>query len=67
MAQWIDDNVHNVWILGIVSGFFGSVLDTFATSMSFVSLHPVVDVANLGLWADSDYVGDFVRNGVYWK
>lgn len=67
LAQWIDDNVHNVWILGIVSGFFGSVLDTFATSMSFVSLHPVVDVADLGLWADSDYVGDFVRNGVYWK
>lgn len=67
LAQWIDDNVHNVWILGIVSGFFGSVLDTFATSMSFVSLHPLVDVANLGLWADSDYVGDFVRNGVYWK
>lgn len=67
LAQWIDDNVHNVWILGIVSGFFGSVLDTFATSMSFVSLHPVVDVTNLGLWADSDYVGDFVRNGVYWK
>lgn len=67
LAQWIDYNVHNVWILGIVSGFFGSVLDTFATSMSFVSLHPVVDVANLGLWADSDYVGDFVRNGVYWK
>ena len=67
LAQWIDDNVHNVWILGIVSGFFGSVLDTFATSMSFVSLHPVVDMANLGLWADSDYVGDFVRNGVYWK
>ena len=67
LAQLIDDNVHNVWILGIVSGFFGSVLDTFATSMSFVSLHPVVDVANLGLWADSDYVGDFVRNGVYWK
>lgn len=67
LAQWIDDNVHNVWILGIVSGFFGSVLDTFATSMSFVSFHPVVDVANLGLWADSDYVGDFVRNGVYWK
>ena len=67
LAQWIDDNVHNVWILGIVSGFFGSVLDTFATSRSFVSLHPVVDVANLGLWADSDYVGDFVRNGVYWK
>lgn len=67
LAQWIDDNVHNVWILGIVSGFFGSVLDTFATSMSFVSLHPVVDVANLGLWADSDYVGDFVRNGAYWK
>ena len=67
LAQWIDDNVHNVWILGIVSGFFGSVLDTFATSMSFVSLHPVGDVANIGLWADSDYVGDFVRNGVYWK
>lgn len=67
LSQWIDDNVHNVWILGIVSGFFGSVLDTFATSMSFVSLHLVVDVANLGLWADSDYVGAFVRNGVYWK
>lgn len=67
ISQWLDDEVHNVWILGILAGFASSVLDTFASSMSFISLHSVVDALNLGLWTDSDYMAYFVRNGLYWK
>lgn len=67
LSRWIDANVHNVWCVGVVSGFFGSVLDTFATSMTFVSLHPVADMAAGGMWQDAAYAEAFVRNGMYWK
>ena len=63
LSRWIDANVHNVWCVGAVSGLFGSVLDTFATSMTFVSLHPVADMAASG----TGYMEAFVRNGMYWK
>lgn len=67
ISQWLDCRVHNIWILGIFAGLISSVLDTFATSMSFISLHNVVDAASLGLWTDADYIAEFVKNGYYWK
>lgn len=67
VSHWVDDNVHNVWITGVLCGLTSSVLDTFATSMSFISLHSVIDGNSLGLWADSDYLSAFVKNGIYWK
>lgn len=67
LAQWCDNNIHNIWILGVLSGMCSSVLDTFATSMSFISLHPIMDVSRLGVWLDSDFLVSFVKNGIYWK
>lgn len=67
LAQWCDNNIHNIWILGVLSGMCSSVLDTFATSMSFISLHPIMDISRLGVWLDSDFLVSFVKNGIYWK
>ena len=62
VAQWIDDNIHNVWILGIVSGLLSSLVDTFTIAISDISLYPVVKGALPG-----DYIGSFIANGAYWK
>ena len=62
VAQWIDDNIHNVWILGIVSGLLSSLVDTFTIAISDISLYPVVKGALPG-----DYIGNFIANGAYWK
>lgn len=67
LAQWIDNTIHNVWILGAIAGFVSSWLDTFATSLSFVSLYDVQDMHTALTALDSGYLSEFVKNGMYWK
>ena len=62
VAQWIDHNIHNVWILGIVSGLLSSIVDTFTIAISDISLYPVID----GQMADTAYLSQFTQNGAYW-
>ena len=58
--QWlstqIDDLVDNIWLIGVVTALISTVLDSFASCITMVSLH---DVAQ----ADPYYgIG-----GAYWK
>jgi len=62
VAKWIDDNIHNVWILGIVSGLLSSIVDTFTIAISDISLYPVIDSQMAG----GEYLSQFTRNGAYW-
>ena len=34
VAQWIDETIHNIWILGIVSGFLSAIVDSFTIAIS---------------------------------
>jgi len=62
VANWVDQNIHNVWIVGIVSGILSGVVDTFTIAISNISLYPIVRGALPG-----DYLGNFIINGTYWK
>lgn len=66
-SEWCDYNIHNIWILGIISGIISTVLDNFASAMSLFSLYPILDASTLNHWVDSDYMMSFVQNGAYWK
>ena len=66
VSAWIDYNIHNVWVVGVLSGLLSSVVDTFTIAISDISLYPVLEDSRLGLWADSDYMGYFLENGAYW-
>lgn len=63
MAQWCDENIHNVWLLGILAGGLSTVVDTFATGIGFIWLYPVAE----NITANADYANMFVQNGLYWK
>lgn len=67
ISAWIDYNVHNIWIVGVISGCLSSFVDTFTVAITNISLYPVVDGTHLGQWADSDYLSGYVMNGDYWK
>ena len=67
VSAWIDYNIHNVWIVGVLSGFLSSIVDTFTIAISNISLYPVLESQRLGMWVDSDYMANFIENGVYWK
>ena len=43
------------------------IIDTFTIAITGISLYPVQESSQLALWVDSDYLGQFVQNGVYWK
>ena len=67
VAAWIDQNIHNVWIVGVVSGLLSSIVDTFTIAISDISLYPLLEGQSLSQWADADYMINFVQNGIYWK
>ena len=63
VTAFVEQNIHNIWILGTLAGIVSSVLDNFATSLSFISIYPVVDFTRYM----NDYMLQFVQNGDYWK
>ncbi|MGM9732908.1 MAG: SLC13 family permease [Prevotella sp.] len=67
VSEWFDYNVHNIWIVGIIAGLISGVVDTFTVAMTGISMYSVVDASQLGMWADSDYMANFVQNGAFWK
>lgn len=60
LIAWMGDRYENVWINGIAAGVISSVLDNFATMMSFVTMR---DSAFGRMVCD----GPFMQNGAYWK
>ena len=62
VAQFIDETVGSVWVLGIVSGLLSGVVDSFTIAMSDISLYPIAEAAIKGSYAEN-----FVANGAYWK
>jgi Na+/H+ antiporter NhaD/arsenite permease-like protein len=67
VAAWIDENIHNIWIVGVVSGLLSSIVDTFTIAISNISLYPIIEEQQLSHWVDSDYMASFIANGIYWK
>lgn len=55
VATWIDTNIGNVWIVGVLAGFLSSIVDSFTMAVSGISLYDV---------GVNDTV---VLNGIYWK
>ena len=40
LSRWCSENIHNVWLMGVFAAAFSTVLDTFASALSFISLFP---------------------------
>ena len=54
VSNWMDTYVHDIWILGFVSGLLSSIVDSFTIAISNISLYVVG-------------VGDIATNGSFWK
>ena len=67
ISAWMDYNIHNIWVVGTLSGVLSGVVDTFTIANTDISLYPVVEADALGVWADGDYLQNFTLNGSYWK
>lgn len=63
LAGVCDRYIGNVWVMGAIMGIISSVLDNFATAMSFISFHSVKGLEGEMVTTLVDYV----QNGAYWK
>lgn len=67
LTGFFDSQIHNIWIIGVITGLLSCILDSFATCMSLISLHSVIDLTQSVSFADSSYAASFVQNGMFWK
>lgn len=61
------DDGSGVWTVGIVAGLVSTVLDNFATAMTFFSLHDVSVQEYITQECAIPVWNGFVQNGTYWK
>ncbi len=54
LSRQCDIYIGNIWGMGIIAGVISTILDNFATAVSFVSLYSIGE-------------GDWMTNGIYWK
>jgi Na+/H+ antiporter NhaD/arsenite permease-like protein len=45
--DFLQENINNVWIYGVIAGAVSSVLDTFATAMSFIQIKQNVEMNDI--------------------
>ncbi|MBO5627704.1 MAG: hypothetical protein J5965_01320 [Aeriscardovia sp.] len=57
--------VENIWIMGLLAGVMSSVIDSFATAISFFSIHDIATVDNLQV--EIDNIVKYGLDGNYWK
>lgn len=64
LAAFIDKEIGNVWVVGVITGAISSILDNFATAMGMISIRSI-DV--LPTVAGDGMSTQYMQNGIYWK
>ncbi len=62
--QFVDKEIHNVWLLGILAGLASTVIDNFAVAATFFSLPQTGDAFAM---MPNAWEASFLQNGIYWK
>ena len=66
VRDFIDHNIHNVWIVGLLSGLFSIVIDTFANAFSWFSLFDMTAACEHAVDVDA-YEAAFAQKGLLWR
>lgn len=61
MAEWLDTNVHSVYIINILLGVLSSIVDNVPLVAAAMGMYPVADAAATG------YAAHFVVDGCFWE
>ena len=61
VAGWLDEEVHNVYIINIVLGILSSIVDNVPLVAAAMGMYPVADPGTVG------YMANFVQDGIFWE
>lgn len=65
-ANFLDENVHEVFSIATVVGILSSIVDNVPLVAACMGMYPVVDVAAAATAADPAYALYFVQDGLFW-
>lgn len=60
-ANWLDAEVHNVYIINILLGIMSSIFDNVPLVAGVIGMYPIEDASAVG------YAAYFVQDGVFWE
>lgn len=66
VARFLDDKVHNVYIISVVIGIISSVVDNVPLVAGSISMYPLVEPGALSTMADPAFMQHFVQDGTFW-
>lgn len=60
-ASWLDEEVHNVYIINVLLGIMSSIFDNVPLVAGVMGMYPLEDAAAVG------YAANFVQDGIFWE
>ena len=60
-ANWLDTEVHNVYIINILLGIMSSIFDNVPLVAGVMGMYPLEDATAVG------YAANFVQDGIFWE
>ena len=60
-AVWLDNTVHNVYVINILLGILSSIFDNVPLVAGVMGMYPVMDPGTVG------YAANFVQDGIFWE
>jgi len=67
LGQYMNDKVHNVYIINFAIGLFSSIVDNVPLVAVAMGMYPLVDPATLSTIADPQFMQHFVVDGDFWQ
>lgn len=65
-GQFLNDKVHNIYIINIIIGIVSSVVDNVPIVAVAMGMYPVVDPSALATIANPEFMQSFVQDGNFW-
>lgn len=67
VSVWLDDNVHNIYVINLLVGLLSSVVDNVPLVAAAIATYPVAESAALATAADPAYMSNFMVDGIFWE
>lgn len=67
MAAWLNENVHEVYIINIIIGILSSIVDNVPLVAACMDMYPVMTDSMLAVSADPSYEMFFTEGGLFWR
>ena len=67
LSVWLDEQIHNVYLINILIGAFSSVIDNVPLVAGAMATYPVADAQSVATAVDPTYVQYFVQDGIFWQ